>query len=67
MELNAKSAHRLDAIKELTDAETRTAVLRQALKVYEWLVEEIIEKDQDLFIGKAEKIPSELTRVKVMP
>jgi hypothetical protein len=36
-----EALQRLDQIKEKTEAATRAEVIRNALKVYEWLVNEI--------------------------
>jgi hypothetical protein len=35
--------HRLDALKEKTDAATRAETVRNALRIYEWLISEVDE------------------------
>ena len=40
-DFSTEALQRLDAIKEQTGAATRAEVVRNALKVYEWLISEI--------------------------
>jgi hypothetical protein len=40
-EFSPDAIRRLDALKERADAATRAEVIRDALKVYEWMIREI--------------------------
>lgn len=56
-----EALQRLDNIKEKTEAATRAEVIRNALKVYEWLVNEL---DPDSTIKVLDKDDKEIAIIK---
>jgi metal-responsive CopG/Arc/MetJ family transcriptional regulator len=56
-----EALQRLDNIKEKTEAATRAEVIRNALKVYEWLVNEL---DSDSTIKVLDRSNKEIAIIK---
>lgn len=51
--LPEKSANRLKRIKELSEAPTNSDVIRSALRLYEWMIEEV-DKGNAVYVKDAE-------------
>jgi hypothetical protein len=49
LDLNSKSLARLEKLKNKTRAESQAAVISQSLKLFEWYVEEVIDKNKELY------------------
>lgn len=56
-----EALQRLDSIKDKTEAATRAEVIRNALKVYEWLVNDL---DPDSTIKVLDKSNNEIAIIK---
>lgn len=54
IQLSQTSRDRLDQLVERTDAESSTQVVRDALRVYDILVEELTAKDSSLFLSTSD-------------
>ena len=64
LDMSQNSVSRLDFLKEAIEAESRAAVFRQALRLYEWVITQ--EKEgMSVYIGNMEEEPAGLTKIKI--
>lgn len=59
LDLSEEAAYRLDTIKELVIGETRTAVIRQALQLFEYIASEASENKR-FFVGHSKEAATEI-------
>jgi len=66
LDMSPGAVKRLDKLKADIEAESRAAVVRNALQIYEWLLQEVAQSGKEVFVGKKpDSLPSTLTHIKI--
>ncbi len=56
LDMKTKDLVRLDSLKDKTGAGSRAAVFVQALRLYEWMINEVADSDKDIFIKDGDSL-----------
>lgn len=64
-DFSPEALQRLDEIKEKTKATTRAEVIRSALKVYEWIVNEV-DPDNTITVSDKNNDPVSIFKAKLL-
>lgn len=65
LDMSPNAVQRLDDLKQTIEADSRAAVIRNALQLYEWFIQEV-SQNKDVFVGHLDdEPPNTLTKIKI--